>query len=129
MSQINGIYVDEEGNIQCRLGDSGTIGITGLPKDDDYAVTLGVYDPKTKEILAETTVQSDEKHEVEMPISVSFTESLGVGRFFYGIKLTDSEGQEQTVIPNSFMDNEGHITMGVPQTFTVKPKLVEGASV
>lgn len=126
MSTLNGIYVDEEGNIQCRKGDSGSIGITGLPKDDDYAVTLGVYDPKTKEILAETTVQSDEKSEAEMPISTDFTESLGVGRFFYGIKLTDSSGEDQTVIPNSFMDDEGHILMGTPQTFTVKTKLVEG---
>ena len=127
MSTLNGIYVDEEGNIQCRKGDSGSIGITGLPKDDDYAVTLGIYDPKTKEILAETTVQSEENKEVEMPISTDFTESLGVGRFFYGIKLTDSTGEDQTVVPNAFMDEDGHITMGTPKLFTVKPKLVEGA--
>lgn len=127
MSQLNGIYVDTDGNISCRKGDSGSIGVLGIPTDDNYKVTLGVYDPATKEILAEVSGDSDNESELLLPISVDFTEGLGVGRFFYGVKLTDSEHGEQTVIPNSFMNEDGFISIGSPKNFTVRPKLVEGA--
>ncbi len=127
MSMLNGIYVDSEGNISCRKGDSGYIAIIGLPDDENYTISLGIYDPKTKEILREISMPSGGETEVQMAIPVSFTESVGVGRFFYGIKLTDTLGEEQTVIPNSYMDAEGHIEIGAPQTFIVRPKLSEGA--
>ena len=103
MSMLNGIYVDSEGNISCRKGDSGYIAIIGLPDDENYTISLGIYDPKTKEILREISMASGGETEVQMAIPVSFTESVGVGRFFYGIKLTDTLGEEQTVIPNSYM--------------------------
>lgn len=126
MSQLNGIYVDINGDIKCRLGDSGSITIAGLPTDDDYKVSIAVYDAQTKQILNETSVQSDEDDTVEIPIDVDFTTSLGVGRFFYGIKLTDSEGEEQTVFPGAEEDEGGNIAMQNPRTFTVRPLLVEG---
>ena len=126
MSSLQGIYVDLEGNISCRFGDSGSIYVTGLPTDDDYKVSLGVVNPPDKKILNEVSVQSDNESEVEIPISIEFTENLGIGRFYYGIKLTDSEKAEQTVIPNAFMDADGQIEIARPNTFTVKPKLVEG---
>lgn len=125
MSQLNGIYVDIDGNVKCRLGDSGSVHVTGLPKDDDYKVSLAVFNPADRMILNEVSVQSDEDNEVDIPISVDFTTSLGVGRFFYGIKLTDSEGEEQTVIPAAVEDSDGNMAMNTPPVFTVKPKLVE----
>lgn len=128
MSQINGIYVDINGDIKCRLGDSGYITITGLQTDDDYKVSFAVYDPKSKQILNETSVQSDEENNVEIPIPVAFTTSLGIGKFFYGIKLTDSQGQEQTVIPSAEVEENGVVSMQNPNTFTVRPLLVEGGT-
>lgn len=126
MSQLNAIYVDINGNISCRKGDSGTVYVTGVPTDDVYTVSLGVVNPPDRAILNETSVSSNQQSEVQIPISVEFTESLGVGRFFYGIKLTGSDGVEQTVIPNAYMDDNGQIEIAAPNTFTVKPKLAEG---
>lgn len=126
MSILQAIFVDLEGNISCRLGDSGSVFVTGVPTDDVYTVSLGVVNPPDKQILNEVSISSGGQEEVEIPISVEFTESLGVGRFYYGIKLTSSSGQEQTVIPNAFMDEDGQIEIARPNTFTVKPKLAEG---
>lgn len=126
MSTLQGIYVDTEGNISCRKGDSGSVFITGVPTDDDYKVSLGVVNPPDGVILNEINVSSNQESEVTIPVPVAFTESLGVGRFFYGIKLTSSEGVEQTVIPNAYLDDEGQIEIAAPKSFTVKPKLVEG---
>lgn len=127
MSVLEAIFVDTEGNISCRLGDSGNIYITGVPTDDTYKVSLGVVNPPDRTILNEISVQSNQQSEVTMPIPTSFTESLGVGRFYYGIKLTGSDGVEQTVIPNAYMDDDGQVEIAKPNTFIVKPKLAEGA--
>lgn len=126
MSVLEAIFVDKEGNISCRLGDSGNVYITGVPTDDTYKVSLGVVNPPDKSILNEVSVQSNQQSDVTIPIDVAFTESLGVGRFYYGIKLTGSDGVEQTVIPNAYMDEDGQVEIARPNTFTVKPKLVEG---
>lgn len=126
MSQLNAIYVDTEGNISCRLGDSGTVYVTNVPTDDDYTVSLGVINPPDKTILNEIKVNSNQQSEVSIPVSVAFTESLGIGRFYYGIKLTGTDFVEQTVIPNSYTDEDGQIEIARPNTFTVKPKLAEG---
>ena len=128
MSQLNGIYVDIYGDVKCRLGDSGSIHLTDIPTDDDYKVSLAVFNPADRMILNEVSLQSDNASELDVPINVAFTESLGVGRFFYGIKLTDSEGQEQTVVPGATEDSEGNMAIPNPPTFTVKPKLVEGGT-
>ena len=128
MSQLNGIYVDVNGDIKCRLGDSGSIHFTGIPKDDDYKVSLAVVNPVDGKILNEISVQSDEENHVDIPISVSFTTSLGVGRFFYGVKLTDSEGAEQTVLPKAIEGEDGNISIDNPPIFIVKPLLVEGGT-
>lgn len=127
MSVLEAIFVDKEGNISCRLGDSGNVYIMGVPTDDTYKVSLGVVNPPDKSILNEVSVQSNQQSDVTIPIDVAFTESLGVGRFYYGIKLTGSDGVEQTVIPNAYMDEDGQVEIARPNTFTVKPKLVEGA--
>ena len=128
MSELNGIYVDVNGDIKCRLGDSGKVTVSGLPTDDDYKVSLAVFNPADRMILNETSVQSDNAGSVTIPLSVEFTTSLGVGRFFYGIKLTDSDGEEQTVLPKATEDEEGNIALSNPKWFDVKPQLVEGGT-
>ena len=126
MSELNGVFVDSMGNIQVRKGDSGKIHVTGVPTDDDYRVSFAVVNPANGSILGEVHVDSDNSSEVDLEISTDFTEGLGVGRFFYGIKLTDSDNQEQTVLPSPFEGEDGSISIAPPQTFIVKPKLVEG---
>lgn len=126
MSQLNGIYVDINGDIKCRLGDSGHITVSDIPTDDDYTVSLGVFNPADKMILNEVSVQSDNASSVEIPFSAEFTTSLGVGRFFYGIKLTDIDGEEMTICPGVEEDSNGNISMKSPNTITVKPLLAEG---
>lgn len=126
MSILQAIFVDIDGNISCRSGDSGNVYITGVPTDDDYTVSLGVVNPVDKKILNEIKVQSNNESEVTIPIDTAFTESLGIGRFFYGVKLTGTDGAEQTVLPNSYLDSDGQIDISAPRTFTVKPKLAEG---
>lgn len=128
MSELNGIYVDANDNIKCRLGDSGSISVTGIPKDDDYKVSFAVFNPADRTILNEVSVQSDEEDTVDIPLNVAFTTSLGVGRFFYGIKLTDTLGEEQTVVPSAGQDEDGNVAIYNPPTFVVKPKLVEGGT-
>lgn len=126
MSELNGIYVDVNGNIKCRLGDSGYITVSDLPTDEDYKVSFGVFNPADKMILNEVSVQSDNAESVDIPLSVAFTTSLGVGRFFYGIKLTASEGEEMTIRPKAVRDDDGNISLENPPTFVVKPLLVQG---
>ena len=128
MSELNGIYVDANGDIKCRLGDSGYITITDLPTDDDYEVSIGVFDPKDRMLLNETSINSDNASSVEIPITTEFTKSLGVGRYFYGIKLTDGNGEEQTVLPGAIEDENGKIIMNQPNTFTVRQLLAEGGN-
>ena len=126
MSNLNGIYIDSKGDIKCRLGDSGHITVKDIPTDDDYKVSLGVFNPADKMILNEVSVQSDNASSVEIPFSVDFTTSLGVGRFFYGIKLTDSDGEEMTIRPKAVQEEDGNITLENPNVFLVKPLLVQG---
>ena len=128
MSELNGIYVDVNGDIKCRLGDSGHITVSGIPKDDDYKVSFAVFNPADRMILNEVSVQSDEEDTVDIPLDVEFTTSLGVGRFFYGIKLTDSDGEEKTVCPSAQEDADGNIAILTPNSFIVKPLLVEGGT-
>lgn len=128
MSELNGIYVDVNGDIKCRLGDSGRITITDVPTDDDYKVSFAVINPVDMSILQEVSVQSDNEDEVEIPINVAFTTALGVGRFFYGLKLTDSMGEEQTVLPMAYQDEDGNVGINNPNTFIVKPLLVQGGT-
>ena len=102
--------------------------MSGIPTDEDYKVSFSVVNPADKKILNEVSVQSGNSDTLEIPISVAFTTSLGVGRFFYGIKLTDSLGEEQTVIPKATEDEEGHIAIANPPSFIVKPLIVEGGT-
>lgn len=126
MSALAGLFVDKCGNIVSRVGDSGSFVINGIPTDDNYKISFGVVNPQTKEIIAETSMESANLESVSFVISKELTEQVGEGRFYYGIKLTDSNGVEQTVIPNAFKDREGNILLSNPQTFTLKSKLVEG---
>ena len=62
---------------------------------------------------------------VQLDISTSDTESIGEGKYLYGIKLS-YDGSETTVIPNAYKNTGGCLDIPLPPTFNVLPKLVEG---
>lgn len=125
MSQLNGIYVDNAGTMYARTGDSGFVVISGVPTDDNYKVSLGIYNPLNKKIIAETSASSSSNDEVTLNISTDMTTSVGPGRYFYAIKLSAS-GKEQTVVPRAFVDEQGVLHTPAAPIFLLSPKLVEG---
>lgn len=125
MSQLNGVYVDANNKIYVRCGDSGTITLTGIPTDENYKASLGIYNPLTKQIIAETSANTGEHDFVSLNISSEMTESIGAGNYFYAIKLAKGDS-EQTVLPRIETDAEGNMNMPLAPTFFVSPKMVEG---
>lgn len=125
MSALNGVYVDTDKTIYVRAGDSGSVTIGGIPTDENYKVSLGVYNPLNKEIIAETTEHSENSDEVTLDISTDMTETIGVGRYYYAIKLS-AQGEEQTVLPKAQLDDDNKLFIPNAPIFIVKPKMVEG---
>lgn len=123
---LNGVYVDSEKNIYVRQGDSGTITLTGIPTDENYKLSLGVFNPLNQEIVAETSSQSNSMATASLTISAAMTNSLPSGKYFYAIKLS-SGANEQTVLPQPIIDSDNNVTMVNAPFFYVRPKLVEGA--
>lgn len=125
MALLIGVFVDEKNNIFVRQGDSGSVLVKGVPTDFNYKVSLGIVDPESGNIVKEISANSLTSSSVSIPISTSDTESLGEGRFLYGIKLTNG-ANETTVIPNPLKNQGGCLNVPYPPYFTVLPKLVEG---
>jgi hypothetical protein len=125
MSALNGVYVDTDKTIYVRQGDSGSITISGIPTDDNYKVSLGVYNPLNHEIIAETHENSMESDEIGLQISKDMTETIGVGRYYYAIKLSVGQN-EQTVLPKAQLDDDNKLFIPNAPIFIVKPKMVEG---
>lgn len=120
-----GVYVDEKFNVFVREGDSGSLIVNNVPTDANYKVSLGIVDPESGNIVKEISSNSMTSSSVAINISVSDTESIGEGKYLYGIKLTNGTN-ETTVIPNAYRNQGGCLTVQFPPTFNVLPKLVEG---
>lgn len=125
MSALNGVYVDTTKTIYVRKGDSGSITINGIPTDENYKVSLGVYNPLSKEIITETQTNSNNLAEVTLGISTEMTELIGEGRYYYAIKLAKGN-DEQTVLPKAQLDSDNKLFIPNAPIFIVKAKLVEG---
>jgi len=125
MSALNGVYVDTDKTIYVRAGDSGSVTIGGIPTDENYKVSLGVYNPLNKEIIAETSNHSANEEQVPLAISTDMTTTIGVGRYYYAIKLS-VQGEEQTVLPKAQLDEDNKLFIPNAPIFIVKPKMVEG---
>lgn len=125
MSALNGVYVDTDKTIYVRDGDSGSVTIGGIPTDENYKVSLGVYNPLSKEIIAETQTDSNNLDEVTLDISTEMTEKIGTGRYYYAIKLSIGNN-EQTVLPKAQLDDDNKLFIPNAPIFIVKSKLVEG---
>lgn len=125
MSALNGVYVDTDKTIYVRAGDSGSITIGGIPTDENYKVSLGVYNPLTHEIITETSNHSANEEQVSLAISTDMTETIGAGRYYYAIKLSYQDN-EQTVLPKAQLDDDNKLFIPNAPIFIVKPKIVEG---
>ena len=124
MANLVGVFVDNKYNIFVRKGDSGAVIIKNIPIGS-YKVSLGVVDPDSGNIIKEWSNYSSGNSQTSIQIPVEDTESLGEGKFLYGIKLTVGDS-ETTVIPNAYKTTGGFLSIPLPPTFTVLPKLVEG---
>ena len=124
MANLVGVFVDNKYNIFVRKGDSGAVIIKNIPVGS-YKVSLGVVDPDSGDIIKEWSTYSNDANQASIQIPVEDTESLGEGKFLYGIKLTLGDS-ETTVIPNAYKTAGGFLSIPLPPTFTVLPKLVEG---
>ena len=124
MANLVGVFVDNKYNIFVRKGDSGAVIIKNIPIGS-YKVSLGVVDPDSGNIIKEWSNYSSGNSQTSIQIPVEDTESLGEGKFLYGIKLKLGDS-ETTVIPNAYKTTGGFLSIPLPPTFTVLPKLVEG---
>lgn len=125
MANLVGVFVDNKYNIFVRQGDSGAVVIKGIPDDNTYKVSLGIVDPDSGSIVKEISTYASSVTQVAINITTQQTESLNVGKYLYGIKLTVGDS-ETTVIPNAYKNAGGCLSIPLPPTFNILPKLVEG---
>lgn len=126
------IYIDDKGNLELYQGDSGNIKFSGLPVDKDYLVSFAVKDLKTGEIMFELSQQAAQVDNVTFSISPELTEKLTIPArsltytYTYGLKITDEDGMEDTLIPAVSFDENNNPVFSTPLNVTVHQKFVEG---
>lgn len=122
------VFTDNDGNIYLRQGDTGQVVFTGLPTDKAYDVYLSVYNTDENRILQEL-IASQFTQGTGTAIFVfneDFSNGLPVGDWGYGLKICSSNGTEDTLLPQTVIEN-GEIIQLNPLKFTVADKVVEGA--
>lgn len=113
-----------EQNIYLRQGDTGQVEFSGLPTDKVYTAYLSVYDEDNNKIIAELSTLVDSGVAL-FRLNSTFSDSLKVGDWVYGLKICDSNGTEDTILPETYIENGVLIKNSAP-TFTVDYKYVEG---
>ena len=119
--------LNEGKNLYLRQGDTGNIKYTNLPKDQNYSVYHSIYDPDTYKILGEiqgTFTQAT--GEVEFTFGTSYTDTLPVGDWEYGLKICAGD-TEDTILPRAYTNDQGELVREPAPTFTVWDKVTEGA--
>lgn len=118
--------VDEDsGDIILIQGDSGYITIEEINTDKNYKVYFSIYDKKRKIIGEEIMCQSNFESCIEIEIPKTLTDLLTVPKkqdseeYYYGIKLCDEFGFEDTALINDCSIDDLNI-------ITVYPKRTEG---
>ena len=115
------------GDITLVQGDSGELVLDGLNTDKNYTVYFSVYDSHRNAIGSEISVSSNRSSTVVIVLSAQFTDLLTVPKkeaaaiYYYGIKVCDTDGFEDTVCV-------GDKDIGELNIITVYPKTVEGAA-
>lgn len=114
-------------DIYLRQGDTGNVTFSGIPKDKAYSVYLSVYNPDTNTIIQEIEATSFVQATGVALFTIGENESnaLPVGEWEYGLKIC-ANGSEDTVLPRSYIDDEGELVNEPAPKFTVDYKYIEG---
>ncbi len=120
------IFVNEDKSMWMYEGDTGNIGVTGLPTDKNYVGYFSIYNEETGKIVAELSanVLSGEATFI-MPREKS--DALKEGDYTWGLKgcCTDDDS-EDTWVPETKLENGVYEAQPAP-AFVVRAKRVEGA--
>lgn len=115
-------------NLYFKQGDTGNITFSGLPKDKAYSLYLSVYNPDSNTIITEVenTSFSQSTGISLFTIDEETSNSFPVGEWVYGLKLCAPDGSEDTILPRSYINDEGELIHEPAPQFTVDYKYVEG---
>ena len=120
--------LNEGKNLYLRQGDTGNVSYKGLPQDKLYTVYHSIYDPDTYKILGEIQgTYTQATGVVIFTFDTTYTDSLPVGEWEYGLKICASDGTEDTILPRAYTNSEGELVREAAPTFTVWEKVTEGA--
>lgn len=118
--------VDEiDGSITLIQGDSGLLAVEKINTDKNYKVYFAIQDKKRKPVGRELIREANKESCVEFEIPSSLTDLLVVPKkqeseeYYYGIKLCDEFGFEDTALINNS-------EIGDLNIITVYPKKAEG---
>lgn len=119
-------------DLYMRKGDTGDIIFTGLPTDKVYTAYMSVYDEEKGKILTVPELSATVNQQtgaVSIWVNEDFSNALPVGYWVYGFKIkSESNGviSEDTLIPRSYIDENGNLINEPAPAFTVDEKIVEG---
>ena len=119
------IKTDEQGNMTCYQGDSGSLTVNGLNTDKNYTVYFAVRDEQRNPVGDEICVSADHSPCVTIEIPATLTDLWKVKKgqdyatYYYGLKSCDEFGHEDTLMIAGS-------DYGDRATITVYPKKVEG---
>lgn len=126
------IFVDSSENIKIYRGDTGNIKIIGLPKDKDVKVSFAISDDETDKIILEKQLNTKGAESVVFALSAEDTELMEIlpeekyHIYYYGVKLSDESGSEDTLIPRVTFDDQKNPIFQKPNKIYCYPKYVEG---
>lgn len=115
-------------NIYTRQGDTGNVTFSGIPKDKAYTVYLSIYNPDSETIIQEiqNTSFTQSTGVALFMIDEETSNAIPVGDWTYGLKICANDGSEDTILPRSYVNEEGQLIHESAPQFTVDYKYVEG---
>ena len=127
------IFVDNNENIKIYRGDTGNIKIVGLPEGKSVKVSFAISEDETDKIILEKELNTEGSESVIFKLSAEDTELMEVAPeekyhiYYYGVKLTQEDGAEDTLIPRVIFDEQKNPIFQKPNKIYWYPKYVEGA--
>ena len=127
------IFVDNNENIKIYRGDTGNIKTVGLPEGKSVKVSFAISEDETDKIILEKELNTEGAESVIFKLSAEDTELMEVAPeekyhiYYYGVKLTQEDGAEDTLIPRVIFDEQKNPIFQKPNKIYCYPKYVEGA--
>lgn len=121
-----GNYIDAQGNIFLRQGDTFELVLGGLPDDQNYKVYFAIQDKERNPIGNEVEADTNGATSVSIFLTAGLTDLLTVEEgakselYYYGVKLCSTANINQTETTLVLGDAELN-------TITVTPRKVKGA--